>query len=282
MVVTEYPTAVLALVLGGYMLVVLRDLGRLAAWPTYAATAAGVVLALAPLLYYNVHVYSNPFTTGYQHHAAAEFAAAHAQGLSGIGLPDPVVLFASTFHPLMGVFWQSPVLLLAVVGWLSARGSEYRAASLFSFVAVTAYLLLISGYYDWVGGTAYTPRLLIPIYPLFAIPLAFLPRRWQLAGLVLCAISILQHLIAVSASWESLMALLDAAFDSDGHPTMFFASTIWNVCWVNLRAGLFLANRGLLFWSGGGFATLVPLLLAETVLVVALLWPPAVPPQIAA
>jgi hypothetical protein len=270
MVVTEYPTAVLALVLGGYMLVVLRDLGIAAAWRLYAATAVGIALAITPLAYYNLHVYGNLWTTGYQHHATPEFEAAHAQGLSGIGWPDPIVLFASTFHPLMGLFWQSPVLVLAIVGWLAARNPELREASWFSFAAVTTYLVLLSGYYDWSGGTAYTPRHLIPLYPLFAIPLACLPRRWRHVALPLAAISILQHLIAVSASWNSLDTLLDTAIE-DGHPTMYLASTIWSVCWVNLRSGLFLKNAGTLIWPNGGFATLTPLLAAEAALLMALL-----------
>jgi len=270
MVVTEYPTAVLALVLGGYMLVALRDLGLASAWRPYAATAAGFVLALTPLVYYNVHVFGDPWTTGYQHHATAEFAAAHAHGLSGIGPPDPIVLFASTFHPLMGIFWQSPLLLLAFVGWLAAEGPEIRAASWFSFAAVTTYLVLLSGYYDWAGGTAYTPRHLIPLYPLFAIPLACLPRRWRHVAVALGAVSILQHVIAVAASWDSLDALLDMAIE-DGHPTTYALSTIWSVCWVNLRAGLFLKNPAMLVWPTGGFVTLAPLLVAEVMLLVALL-----------
>src|SRR5262249_30612361 len=56
MVVTEYPTAVLALVFGGYMVVVLRDLSLAAEWRPYAATAAGFVLAIMPLAYYNLNV----------------------------------------------------------------------------------------------------------------------------------------------------------------------------------------------------------------------------------
>jgi hypothetical protein len=270
MVVTEYPTAVLVPVLGGYMLVVLRDLGLATEWRLYAATAAGFALALTPLAYYNLHVYGALWTTGYQHHATPAFEAAHAQGLSGIGWPDPVVLFASTFHPLMGIFWQSPVLLLAIVGWFAAKDPELRDASWFSLVAVTTYLVLLSGYYDWSGGTAYSPRHLIPLYPLFAIPLACLPRRWRHLALALTAISILQHLIAVSARWDSLDTLLDAAIE-DGHPTTYVASTIWSVCWVNLRSGLFLKNAGTLVWPNGGFATLAPLLVAQGALLIALL-----------
>jgi len=269
MVVTEYPTALLGLVLGGYMLVVLRDLDRLADWRLYAAGAAGCLIAISPLVYYNISVYGDPFTTGYQHHATAQFAAAHAQGLSGIGMPDPIVMIAMTFHPLMGVFWQSPFLLLAAPGWMAMRRSEHRAELLFSLTAIVAYIALISGYYEWSGGQAYTPRHLVPLFPLFAIPLAFLPRRWMTAGWCLLGLSIAQHLVAVAARWDFMSRFIRATLDASHHPTTVFVSTIWSVCWPNLRAGMFLKSRGALFMPSG-FATLLPLLLVEAVLAVLL------------
>lgn len=265
MVVTEYPTALLALVLGGYMLVVLRDLDRLAEWRLYAAGAAGCLVAISPLVYYNVSVYGDPFTTGYQHHATAQFAAAHAQGLSGIGMPDPIVMIAMTFHPLMGVFWQSPFLLLAAPGWMAMRGSEHRAELWFSLTAILGYLTLISGYYNWSGGLAYTPRHLIPMLPLVAIPLAFVPGRWRVVGWCLAAIAMLQSLVAVAARWDYLSRFISGALDARGHPTTVFASTIWSVCWTNLRNGMYLTNRGSLFMPAG-VATLLPLVIVEAVL----------------
>jgi hypothetical protein len=269
MVVTEYPTALLALVLGGYMLVVLRDLDRLADWRLYAAGAAGCLLAVSPLVYYNVAVYGDPFTTGYQHHATPKFAAAHSQGLSGIGMPDPIVMIAMTLHPLMGLFWQSPFLLLAAAGWMAMRGSERRAELWFSLTAILAYLTLMSGYYDWSGGLAYTPRHIIPMLPLFAIPLAFLPKRWTALGWCLVAISIVQSLVAVAAQWDYVTRLIRNTLDARGHPTTVFVSTIWSVCWTNLLNGKFVKNRGSLFMPAG-FATLLPLVLVEAVLAVLL------------
>jgi hypothetical protein len=269
MFVTEYPTALLALVLGGYMLFVLRELGRVADWRVWMASAAGGLLALAPLLFYNHTVYGNLFTTGYQHHATARYAAAHAQGLAGIGPPDPIVMFAMTFHPLMGIFWQSPFLLLAVAGWMAMRRGEARAELWFSLTAILAYVTLLSGYYDWSGGLAYTPRHLIPMLPLFAIPLAFLPRRWQTIGWCLAGWSIVQHLVAVSAKWNNIPRLLRDSLDAWQRPTKVFVSTIWSVCWPNLQDGLFVANRGSWFMPPG-FATLLPLLLVELILAVLL------------
>jgi hypothetical protein len=221
------------------------------------------------MLYYNLLVYGHVLTTGYQHHATAKFAAAHSHGLSGIGPPDPVVMIAMTFHPLMGIFWQSPVLLLAAGGWMAMRGREHRAEFLFSLTAILAYVTLISGYYEWSGGQAYAPRHLVPLFPLFAIPLAFLPRRWMAVGWCLTGLSIAQHLVAVAARWDYLSRIVRATLDASQHPTTVFVSTIWSVCWPNLRAGMFLKNRGALFMPRG-FATLLPLLFVEAVLAVML------------
>lgn len=205
MVVTEYPTALLALLLGFYMLLVLRESHQLADWRIYAVSAAGFVAAVTPLLVYNLHVYGAPLTTGYQHHATAQYAAAHAKGLSGIGTPDPIVMLAMTFHPLMGIFWQSPVLLLAFAVWLRMH-REGRAAELWlSLGAIVGYVALISGYYEWEGGLAYTSRHVIPILPMFAIPLAFLPKRWIALAWCLAAISIVQHTIAAAARMDYLV-----------------------------------------------------------------------------
>jgi hypothetical protein len=266
MVVIEYPAAVLALVLGGYMLLVLRDLGRLQDWRVYLVGASAVVLAASPLLLYNLAVYGHPLTTGYHHHATAKFAAAHSQGLAGIGLPDPVVMFAMTLHPLMGIFWQSPVLLLAVPGWVTMWKAAYRMEAGLSLTAILMYVALISGYYEWSGGLAYTPRHLIPILPMFAIPLAFLPARWRPLAWGLAGLSILQHLIAVVGRPDWVLRTVRATLDANGHPGMDFTSTIWTVIWPNLMAGRFLKNRGSLLLSEG-FVSLVPLLLLEAALV---------------
>jgi hypothetical protein len=278
MLITEYPTVLLALVLGGYMLVVLHELDRLTDWRIYATGAVACLLAVSPMLYYNVCVYGTPFTTGYEHHATARFAAAHSQGLSGIGAPDPVVMFAMTFHPLMGIFWQSPFLLLSVPGWMAMAGSDRRAELWFSLTAILAYLTLMSGYYEWSGGLAYTPRHLIPMLPLFAIPLAFVPRRWLTLGWCLVAISLVQHLVAVAARWDYVSRIVRATLDAHSHPTTAFISTIWSVCWTNLRNGLFVTNRGALFMPAG-VATLLPLLLAEGVLATLLVIAAARPKQ---
>ncbi len=111
-------------------------------------------------------------------------------------------MLAMTVHPLMGIFWQSPVLLLAVAGWMTMWRLGWRAEACLSFAVCVSYLALMSGYYNWSGGLAYTPRHLIPLFAVFAIPLAFVPQRWMALGWCLAAISIAQHLIAVAGRWR--------------------------------------------------------------------------------
>jgi hypothetical protein len=266
MFITEFPTALLALLLGGYMLFVLIELGRLTDWRKYAVSAAGFLLATSPLVYYNLRVFGSVFTTGYQHHATTSFLVAHAHGLSGIGMPDPVVMGAMTVHPLMGIFWQSPVLLLAVVGWAAMRHTPHRAELWFSLTVILAYVALISGYYEWSGGLSYAPRHLIPLLPMFAVPLAFLPPRLASLGWSLMTVSIAQHMVAVAARMDDISRLVRQSLDANHRPTTLLVSTIWSGCWPNLRAGLFLKNRGTLFMPSGGFATLLPLFLVEVAL----------------
>ena len=270
MVVTEYPTAVLVPFLGGYAIVVLREQRRLSEWRLYAIAATGCLLAVAPLLWYNVQVFGHPLATGYQHHATATFAAAHAVGVSGIGPPDPVVMLSMTVHPLMGIFWQSPVLLLAVAGWMTMWRLGWRAEACLSVAVCVSYLALMSGYYNWTGGLAYTPRHLIPLFAVFAIPLAFVPQRWMALGGCLAVISIAQHLIAVAGRSEHVFRLIQRSLDEHGHPTVLFVSTIWNGIWPNIQAGLLLRNRGTLIMSLG-LATLIPLFVIEAALVIVLL-----------
>ena len=251
MVVTEYPTAVLVPFLGGYAIFVLREQRRLSEWRLYAIAAAGGLLAVAPLLWYNAQVFGHPLTTGYQHHATAKFAAAHAVGVAGIGPPDPIVMLAMTVHPLMGIFWQSPVLLLAVPGWMTMWKRGWRAEACLAFAVCVSYLALMSGYYDWSGGLSYTPRHLIPLFAVFAIPLAFVPQRWMALGWCLAAISIAQHLIAVAGRWEYMFRMIRRTLDEQGHPTLFFVSTIWSAIWPNIQNGLLVRNRGTLIMPSG-------------------------------
>ncbi len=67
-----------------------------------------------------------------------------------------------------------------------------------------------------------------------------------------------------------LFRLIRRTLDEQGHPTVFFVSTIWSAIWPNIQNGLLVRNRGTLIMPLG-IATLIPLVVIEAVLVVVLL-----------
>ena len=169
--------------------------------------------------------------------------AKRPKNLMGIGLPKPDVLFYMTLHTTMGIFWQSPVLLLAFIGWpVMWRNSRYRPEALLSFGAILLYFIMMSGYYDWWGGLAFTSRHIIPVLPFFGIPLAFIPEKLRKAFLVAALFSIGQMLVVVSSSYYGLVNIT-INYSRGLFYKMFENSTIYNVYLPNFLTGKLVPTR---------------------------------------
>jgi hypothetical protein len=270
MILIEYPTVLLAGAAGLYILYVLQHHGRIADWKAYALLATGALFPLGILLFYNYAAFGNSFTPGYSHEAATRFSAAHSAGLFGVGPPNPVVIFYMTIHHTMGIFWQSPLLLLALPGWyLMLRSAEQRAEGWFTLLTAAGYLIFMSGYYWW-WGYAFTPRHVIPVLPLLVLPLASLPRKYFPYLIVAGAISIVQMLIVAAGNSDGLPELVIGAFDAGtiARP----GSTIYSIYLVNILHGLYVHNLGEWVFGLEGPAMFAPLAAAELALVGALAW----------
>ena len=194
--ITEYTTALIIAGLLGYAAYVVK--GR-KSWTVAGLALAALLGALIPLsitLAYNAAIYGNPLTLGYAHESSDTFNEGMAAGLMGIYLPRRSVLYHITLDPKFGLFWQSPVLLLAPVGYIATlMGRRYRAEALLSAYAVSAMLLMNAGYYLWWGGHAFGPRFIIPALPFFVVPLALVPDFLEAPMMFLGAVSIGQMLI---------------------------------------------------------------------------------------
>jgi hypothetical protein len=265
-VFTEYPTLLIVVIIGSYIVYILWKLKHLLDWKIYVLFIAGALIPLLLLMYYNYSIFKNPFDTGYSHESDSEFSSAHNTGLMGISLPNLNVLFNMTFHTTMGIFWQSPILLLAFAGWFTARKNpDYYPEAIFSFIAILLYFVVFSGYHTWWGGLAFTPRHLIPILPFFSIPLALLPKHIQKAMILPTLFSIGQMFIVTAASRHGLNSITD--FKSHFY-RMFENSTIYSIYFPNFLSQLLSTNRGQQFFGLEGYKSLAPLFIVEAILLI--------------
>ena len=163
------------------------------------------------------------------------------KGLMGINWPSLKVLFYLTFHPAQGIFWQSPVLLMGLVGiYYMLKDQQYRVEGLLIIFTTTLYLLLNSGYFMWWGGASFGPRHLIPMLPFLGIPLVFVPRRLFPLVIVLGIISIMQMFIPLAG----FIQVPDDLFPNIGKLGFFAYSTLYSYCLPQLFKGYFAYNLG--------------------------------------
>lgn len=160
------------------------------------AYAAGGLFPLVLLLGYHTIVFGGPFTTGYK------FMNPRVSPVDGVllHLPDPTTPISLTVTPYRGIFFYSPVLLLACAGvWHAWRG---RSAPRTIFWAGPLLFLFVFGftacYYMWWGGWTAGTRYIIPGLVLLAPVLALAFERHVWVGGVLLALSIANH-VAIAA-----------------------------------------------------------------------------------
>lgn len=142
---------------------------------TSAAARAGLAvlggaLVLSLFAGYSIAIFGRP-AIPYEHHAVDAFREGMQRGLMGITAPKLSALWFITVHPLRGLFFWSPLLLVALAGCALQllRAGRERIVGVFGLYALAAYLIVNSGYYMWWGGWAMGPRLMLPMF--IALPL---------------------------------------------------------------------------------------------------------------
>jgi hypothetical protein len=194
--ITEYTSGLIIAGLVLYAALSLRDRPARSILQLAGIGAAGALLPLAVMLAYNYGIYGNALTIGYAHEASNTFQEQMSAGLMGIHFPRRSVLYHITLDPRFGILWQSPILLLAPVGYaMTLRIRRWRAEGAVSLYAVSVMLLMNAGYYLWWGGHAFGPRLIIPCLPFLIVPLSLLPPQLDMPAAALGVLSAGQMLI---------------------------------------------------------------------------------------
>jgi hypothetical protein len=190
-VITEYPTALIAAAIGIYALTVPHAGRRLA-----TLLAAGGALPLLVGAVYNTLAFGGPLSQGYSHLAGLEvFRVGQAQGFMGITYPHLDALWQTTLGPYRGILLVSPVLALAVPGFVFLwRRTAWRAEALLWMSIIAVYFVFSISYFEWDGGFSFGPRQFLPALPFLMLPIGALltPERglgWRRAFVALGTLS---------------------------------------------------------------------------------------------
>lgn len=153
----DYPTAVIAVLLGGYLLSRRPGIG------TIAAFAAGAGIAILPVLAYHQAAFGSPWVTAYH------FRTDPASNT----LREPRL--GPFFFLLVTLLASSPCLLWSGLGWWRAVRTPERRAEMVTIAGIVlGTLLLFSGWTSFYPHEASFPsRLLLPIIPFAVLPMVF-------------------------------------------------------------------------------------------------------------
>jgi hypothetical protein len=239
-VVTEYPVALLAGVIFLYLIYRLyqsRDLIKIG-W----VIVAGMLVAAGWMVYNNA-IFGGPLKLGYEY--SELWTDQHGTGFMSLTLPHLDAVWGITFSPFRGLFFYSPLLLLAIPGfYLWWRASIHRLELWVAVLSVGIIFLFNASSIMWWGGFAIGPRYLLPMLPFMMLPMIF-------AAPVIIKSGVLKVLFVVLAGWSWIavwgITLAGQAFPPDTirNPLIEYALPFWQTGNIARNAGTIIGLRGL-------------------------------------
>jgi hypothetical protein len=120
------------------------------------------------MLAYNYAIFHTPFDLTYRH-MTGRHTGHHEHGIVGVNVPGFDAIYGLLLSRHHGLFFSSPVLLLALPGlFFLIRSKQWRFEGwLFSAISFS-FLFVYAGFTYWIGGYAFGPRYLSPAIPFLA------------------------------------------------------------------------------------------------------------------
>ena len=111
------------------------------------------------------------------------------------GMPDPMRFYYLLFSPYRGLFFSSPILLMAIPGiYFFFKDKRWRSEAVFCTAVSVFFIVYIAGFHAWHGGSTAGPRYLLPAYPFFFLLAGFSLKRFSKTFKVIGFVSILINL----------------------------------------------------------------------------------------
>jgi hypothetical protein len=243
-VITEYPTALVAAGLCVYAFFATPNRRWL----------VGLVLAGLPpgllLMAYNYAIFRTPLPVGYRY--SELYTELHSTGFLSLSYPHPGALWGITFGSYRGLFFVSPILLLAASGFVIWwRRRIHRRAWWMCLYAVISFFLFNGSSVMWQGGWSVGPRYLLPMLPFLVVGLVYFFDAWghQLWARVTTVILGVWSFFAV---WAETIG--------GQHFPDWTTNPLFTYSLPNLAAGNIARNVGMLL-KLSGWASLAPLLI---------------------
>ena len=276
-VISEFTCAVIVLPLVIYYLSIIWKKTGTSRWHSVLLPLLGGLIPLAIQLVYNKLCFNNFFSIGYSNLDNQYFSSSMGQGIMGILWPNVQVLFFMTLHPALGLFWQSPVLLLAFIGtYFGLKQKKYRCEIILAVWIIVSYLVVLSGYYMWWGGYALGARHILPILPFFSLLLIFLPKKFDWALIGLGIVSIGQMLIGAA----STIQVPDTMIGQLGSIGFFSYSNIYSFCLQQLLNHGFNDNLASHFLHLREWSSLIPLGIVFAAAILLFFWQELMPKKV--
>jgi hypothetical protein len=242
-VLTEYPTLLIAAILFVYALYTLwrkNETTKIFWLMLSAAICAGV------LLLYNKTLFGSPFDLGYNH--SELWTKQHSSGFVSLTFPRLDALFGIFFGVFRGLFFYSPITLLAVAGfWFWFRSKKFRAELWATITSLFSFALFNASSVMWWGGWGIGPRYLLPALPFAGLAIAFALHSSR----AMTRIALPLALWSLVVTWS--VTLAEQSFPPDNIFNPLFEYAVPN--WAN---GNIARNLGTLFGFKGAFS-LIPL-----------------------